>query len=137
MHVKFLRFTSAFPVTAFIIPPLPHIHTTTHARTHTYTTTRTHTHTLPHAHAHTHTQCARREDEQYIGELLLGLKFTPEDTGDDLEEGMEELVVNGDSHSGQLQVHVVEGAGLFDDESRKPFNAFVKWLVGCLASHPN
>ncbi len=102
-----------------------HIHTHTHTHTHTHARTRTHARTHTHSHTHTHTQCAHREGEQYVGELLLGLKFAPEDSEEVQGEGQE--AEPGYSTSGQVQVHIVEGAGLFDDESRKPFNSFVRW----------
>ena len=69
-------------------------------------------------------QCARREDVPYAGELLLGLKFTPDSRDDNGDEEETEMSVEGE---GQLQVHIVEGAGLVDGESHKPFNASVKW----------
>lgn len=67
----------------------------------------------------------------YVGELLLGLKFTPEEEDDDhkLENGDVQIAVAKETESkgGQLQVHIVEGAGLFDQDTRKPFNTFAKW----------
>ena len=82
---------------------------------------------------HFFSQCARLDDEVYAGELLLGLKFTPE------EDDQDQRLVNGDiqisfaketdSKGGQLQVHIVEGAGIFDEDTRKPFNTFAKWYV--------
>ena len=63
-------------------------------------------------------QVPRRDDWLYAGELLMGLKYTPSECDDGLYD---------DSVNGQLQVHIVEGAGFVDDETRKPFNTFVKW----------
>ena len=66
-------------------------------------------------------QVPRRDDWLYAGELLMGLKYTADEcsvTPDPL---------NDDAANGQLQVHIVEGAGFVDEETRKPFNSFVKW----------
>lgn len=68
-------------------------------------------------------QVPRRDDWLYAGELLMGLKYTPD------ECSMKSDLLNDDALSGQLQVHIVEGAGFVDEESRKPFNTFVKWYV--------
>jgi len=75
-------------------------------------------------------QCPHREYLSFVGELLLGLKYTPEEA----EEGnsLNNDENNGDipvirEGKGQLHIHVVEGAGIFDEETRKPFNAVVKW----------
>ena len=35
---------------------------------------------------------------------------------------------------GQLQVYIVEGAGMVDEDTHKPFNAFIKWYA-LLHSH--
>ena len=61
--------------------------------------------------------------QRFVGDLLLGLKFSS--SGAD--------AINDDSshvsatEPGQLQVHVVEGAGLVDMETHKPFHACIKW----------
>ncbi|KAL5468866.1 hypothetical protein EMCRGX_G029990 [Ephydatia muelleri] len=60
--------------------------------------------------------------QRFVGDLLLGLKFSS--SGAD--------AINDDSshvsatEPGQLQVHVVEGAGLVDMETHKPFHACIK-----------
>lgn len=51
----------------------------------------------------------------------MGLKYTPN------ECGVAPDLLNHEALIGQLQVHIVEGAGFVDEESRKPFNTFVKW----------
>ena len=58
-----------------------------------------------------------------MGELLLGIKWSS-------------TVANGDSEDkldspgeGQLQVYIVEGAGMVDEDTHKPFNAFIKWYA--------
>ena len=69
---------------------------------------------------HTYTQCPRSKEEGYVGEILLGIKWSPvtdSNTGE-RSEG---------SNDGQLQVYIVEGAGMVDEETHKPFNAFIKW----------
>ena len=53
----------------------------------------------------------------------MGLKYTPD------ECSVKSDLLNDEALSGQLQVHIVEGAGFVDEESRKPFNTFVKWYV--------
>ena len=94
---------------------------------HIYTCTCTlTTHTLPHSHY----QCPRHEHLSFVGELLLGLKFTEEDSppeDDEVDKHNGDVPVIREKRGGQLQVHVVEGAGIFDEETRKPFNAVVKW----------
>ena len=50
-----------------------------------------------------------------MGEILLGVKWNPVD--EDVEGGSE----------GQLQVYIVEGAGMVDEDTHKPFNAFIRW----------
>lgn len=63
------------------------------------------------------TQCPRSQEEGYVGEILLGIKWSPvidDNTGIKSEDG-------------QLQVYVVEGAGMVDEDTHKPFNAFIKW----------
>ena len=68
-------------------------------------------------------QVPRRDDWLYAGELLMGLKYTPD------ECSIKSDLLNDEAVAGQLQVHIVEGAGFVDEESRKPFNTFVKWCV--------
>lgn len=51
----------------------------------------------------------------------MGLKYTPN------ECSISSDGVYDEGLAGQLQVHIVEGAGFVDDETRKPFNTFVKW----------
>ena len=68
-------------------------------------------------------QVPRRDDWLYAGELLMGLKYTPD------ECSIKSDPLNDETLAGQLQVHIVEGAGFVDEESRKPFNTFVKWYV--------
>lgn len=77
----------------------------------------------------------------YCGELLLGIKFDPDKS--DLPEG---VCVNTNGHGlpsssssvmspsddlsrsgGELQVHVIEGARLIDQDTHKPFKTVVKW----------
>ena len=53
----------------------------------------------------------------------MGLKYTPD------ECSIKSDLINDEAVAGQLQVHIVEGAGFVDEESRKPFNTFVKWYV--------
>ena len=59
--------------------------------------------------------------QHFVGDLLLGLKFSSGGTGDGCSD------VSAPGPVGQLQVHVVEGAGLVDMETHKPFNACIKW----------
>ena len=60
-----------------------------------------------------------------MGDLLLGLKFSsPQIEGGSGRDCIQE---SAGPHGGQLHVHVVEGAGLVDMETHKPFNACVKW----------
>ena len=68
----------------------------------------------------------RRDDWLYAGELLMGLKYTPD------ECNVTSDLLNNEALFGQLQVHIVEGAGFVDEETRKPFNTFVKWYVNLL-----
>ena len=49
-----------------------------------------------------------------MGEILLGVKWNP---AADEEEGGE----------GHMQVYIVEGAGMVDEDTHRPFNAFIKW----------
>ena len=72
---------------------------------------------------HTHTQVPRNVDE-YIGEILLGLKYRPQKSCD-REGDLPQSDVEEDS--GQLHVHIVEGAGICSEDTHQPFNAFVKW----------
>ena len=60
----------------------------------------------------------------FVGDLLLGLKFSSYGTGA-IDEDCSHVIAA--DQSGQLQVHVVEGAGLVDMETHKPFNACIKW----------
>lgn len=69
-------------------------------------------------------QVPRRDDWLYAGELLMGLKYTPDECSLASDPLIDEVV------SGQLQVHIVEGAGFVDEETRKPFNTLVKWYIG-------
>ena len=57
-----------------------------------------------------------------MGEILLGIKWSPVSDDSTSEK------LDGPSN-GQLQVYVVEGAGMVDEETHKPFNAFIKWYV--------
>lgn len=66
-------------------------------------------------------QVPRRDDWLYAGELLMGLKYTSD------ECSVSSDLLNDEAVSGQLQVHIVEGAGFVDEGTRKPFNSFVKW----------
>ena len=61
-----------------------------------------------------YSQCPRSQEEGYVGEILLGVKWNPVD--EEVGEG-----------EGQLQVYIVEGAGMVDEDTHKPFNAFIKW----------
>ena len=54
----------------------------------------------------------------------MGLKYTTDECSISSDPLVDEAVV------GQLQVHIVEGAGFVDEDTRKPFNTFVKWYVG-------
>ncbi|CAI8052856.1 hypothetical protein GBAR_LOCUS28922, partial [Geodia barretti] len=58
--------------------------------------------------------CPRSQEEGYVGEILLGVKWNPVD--EDVGGGSE----------GQLQVYIVEGAGMVDEDTHKPFNAFIR-----------
>ena len=49
-----------------------------------------------------------------MGEILLGIKWNP-------------AVLAEDESEGQLQVYIVEGAGMVDEDTHKPFNAFIRW----------
>ena len=69
-------------------------------------------------------QVPRRDDWLYAGELLMGLKYTPDECSHASDPLIDEVV------SGQLQVHIVEGVGFVDEETRKPFNTLVKWYIG-------
>lgn len=71
---------------------------------------------------------ARREDVPYAGELLLGVKYTSEEVNDAKSPVVEnlEITVDGNPPGGQLQVHIVEGAGLIDEDTFKPYNTFAK-----------
>ena len=85
-----------------------------------------------HTHTHTHTQCPRRDDEIYAGELLLGIKFTSEDQcgvhdEESSQNGLDDVAIDNEEKTGQLQVHVVEGAGIVDELTHRPFNTCVKW----------
>lgn len=53
----------------------------------------------------------------------MGLKYTPD------EYNIASDPLSDESSIGQLQVHIVEGAGFVDEETRKPFNTFVKWYA--------
>ena len=55
-----------------------------------------------------------------MGEILLGVKWNPAVAVDDNDRGQSE---------GQLQVYIVEGAGMVDEDTHKPFNAFIKWYT--------
>ena len=59
-------------------------------------------------------QCPRSQEEGYVGEILLGIKWNP-------------AVLAEDESEGQLQVYIVEGAGMVDEDTHKPFNAFIRW----------
>ena len=71
----------------------------------------------------------------YCGELLLGIKYDPEKT--DLLNGSvdtshahsstEVSPADDQSKGGELHVHIVEGAGLIDEDTHKPFKTVVKW----------
>ena len=109
--------------------PLTHVHTHAHPHfirnlTHNILKPPTPTH-------HTPSQCPHREYLSFVGELLLGLKYTPEEeyegTSPSNGEHNGDIPVIRERSGGQLHIHVVEGAGIFDEDTRKPFNAVVKW----------
>ena len=70
-------------------------------------------------------QCPRSEEEGYVGEILLGIKWSQTTTDGDNRDNK----LHGDVSDGQLQVYIVEGAGMVNEDSHKPFNAFIKWYV--------
>ena len=76
-------------------------------------------------------QCPRKDDEVYAGELLLGMKYSSGDlpiSQTDLESlSSVSLASESGEGAGHLQVHVVEGAGIVDEETHKPFNTICKW----------
>ena len=76
-------------------------------------------------------QCPRKDDEVYAGELLLGMKYSSGDppiSQTDLESlSSVSLASEGGEGVGHLQVHIVEGAGIVDEETHKPFNTICKW----------
>ena len=37
------------------------------------------------------------------------------------------VIMDSKQREGQLQVHIVEGAGLVDEDTHKPFKTVVKW----------
>ena len=96
---------------------IPHV-ITSHIQPHIHIT-----HTCTHKNMHAHTQVPRNADE-YIGEILLGLKYRPQKSCD-REGDLPQSDVEEDS--GQLHVHIVEGAGICSEDTHQPFNAFVKW----------
>ncbi len=69
-------------------------------------------------------QCPRKDDEIYAGELLLGIKYTSDS---DNESTNSLLSIESVEGAGHLQVHVVEGAGIVDEDTHKPFNTLCKW----------
>lgn len=42
------------------------------------------------------------------------------------------VIMDCQPRDGQLQVHIVEGAGLIDENTHKPFNTIVKWYADCI-----
>ena len=59
----------------------------------------------------------------------MGIKWNPGsvppgNSPESCRNGGEELGGNG-----QLQVYIVEGAGMMDEDTHKPFKAFIKWCV--------
>ena len=66
----------------------------------------------------------------------MGLKFTSEDQCSARDEesicstsdnGSNDVSIENEEKTGQLQVHVVEGAGIVDELTHRPFKTFVKW----------
>ncbi len=72
-------------------------------------------------------QCPRKDDEIYAGELLLGIKYTSDRSPSYNESTNSLLSSEGVEGAGHLQVHVVEGAGIVDEDTHKPFNTLCKW----------
>jgi hypothetical protein len=73
-------------------------------------------------------QCPRPREEVYCGEILLGIKFRPENAPLDVPGCTENgIIMECHPREGQLQVHVVEGARLVDEETNKPYKTVVKW----------
>jgi len=78
-------------------------------------------------------QCPRPKGDIYCGEVLLGIKFEPE------KLTLSDHRVNGghslssteaspeEQRGGELHVHVIEGAGLINEETHKPYKTVVKW----------
>ena len=55
----------------------------------------------------------------------MGIKWS---SSTDAAETTTDVPSNGPSN-GQLQVYIVEGAGMVDEDTHKPFNAFIKWYI--------
>ena len=76
-------------------------------------------------------QCPRPRQDVYCGEILLGVKFAPEPVNSNSNSevgGYGGVVLEcQDQREGLLQVHVVEGARLVDENTNKPFKTMVKW----------
>lgn len=85
-------------------------------------------------------QCPRPRQDVYCGEILLGIKFAPGPEPSNANHCSSNGVVKGVDRDGGvvsecqearreglLQVHVVEGARLVDEDTNKPFKSVVKW----------
>ncbi len=62
----------------------------------------------------------------------MGIKFSPDIVSDDInpDSVSDRLIMDCHPKEGHLQVHIVEGAGLVDEDTHKAYNTVVKWLVG-------
>ena len=62
----------------------------------------------------------------------MGIKFSSEIVCDEInpDSVSDRLIMDCHPREGQLQVHIVEGAGLVDEDTHKAYNTVVKWLVG-------
>lgn len=75
-----------------------------------------------------HLQCPRPREDIYCGEILLGIKFGPEGGVSPVPGCAENgVIMDCNPKEGQLQVHVVEGARLLDEDTNKPYKTVVKW----------
>ena len=91
-------------------------------------------------------QCPRPKEDIYCGEILLGIKFgadqsnsngvtltpssspSPSSSSQDIPGCMRNgVVMECGAREGQLQVHVVEGARIVDEDTKKPYKTVVKW----------
>jgi hypothetical protein len=69
--------------------------------------------------------CPKPLDAFMTSEILLGLKYNPHGANESLKKRAD-IAIDCGLMAGQLQLHLVEGAGLVKNDSKKALNSFLK-----------